>query len=50
VNQQLRFFQSRPKELLSGVAHWEGFIQPRSKESEVGGVCGGGGVKIGSEQ
>jgi len=33
-----------------GVAHWEGSVQSRSEGSKIGGVCGRGGVKVGTEE
>ena len=50
VNQELRFVRSWFEDFPRGVAYWKGFVQPRGKGSEIGGVRGGGGVKVGTEQ
>jgi len=50
VNQRLCFVQSGFKKIPRGVAYREGLVQPRSKGSEIGGVRGGRGVKVGAER
>ena len=50
MNQKLCFVWSGFKKIPRGVAHWEGLVQPRSKGSEIGGVSGGRGVKVSTEQ
>jgi len=50
VNQELCFVRSGFKKIPRGVAHWEGLVQPPSKGSEISGVSGGQGVKVGAEQ
>jgi len=50
VNQKLWFVRSGFKKIPRGVAYREGLVQPDSKGSEIGGVSGGGGVKVGAEQ
>jgi len=50
VNQKLCFIRSRLKKIPRGVDYRKGFVQPCSEGSKVGGVGGGGGVKVGAEQ
>jgi len=49
VNRQLCLLQAWFEEIPRGVVHQETFVQSHSKGSEVGGVCGCGGVKVGTE-
>ena len=50
MNQELRFVQSGFEHLPRGVPYRKGFVQPRGKGSKIGGISGGGGVKVGTEQ
>ena len=50
VNQELRFVRSGFEDFAWGVAYRKGFVQPRGKGSKIGGIRGGGGVKVGTEQ
>jgi len=50
VNQELRFVRSGFEDFPRGIAYRKGFVQPRSKGSEIEGISGGGGVKVGTEQ
>jgi len=50
VNQKLCFGWSGFEKIPRGVAHRGGLVQPRSKGGEIGGVSGGGGVKVGAKQ
>jgi len=50
VNQELRFVRSGFEDIPRRVAYREGLVQPRGKESEVGGTSRCGGVKVGTEQ
>jgi len=50
VNQKLRFVRGRLENIPRGVAYWKGFVQSGGEGSEVGGISGGGGVKVSTEQ
>jgi len=50
VNQKLGFVWSGFEEIPRGVAYRVGLIQPRGEGSEVRGIGGEGGVKVGTEQ
>jgi len=50
VNQELCFIRSGFEDFARGVAYRIGLVQPRGKGSEIGGISGGKGVKVGTEQ
>jgi len=50
VNQQLCFVWGGFEEIPRAFAHQEDLFQPGSNGSEVGGVSGGWGVKVGAEK
>ena len=50
MDQKLCFVRSGFEDIPRGVAYRKGLIQPRGKGSEVRGISGGGGVKIGTKQ
>ena len=50
MNQKLCFVWSGFEKIPKGVAYRKGLVQPRGKGSEIGGISGGGGVKVGTEQ
>ena len=47
MDQKLCFVQSGFEDIPMGVAYRKGLIQPRGKGSEVIGISGGVGVKLG---
>jgi len=50
VNQELRFVRSGFEDFPRVVAYRKGLVQPRGKGSEIRGISGGVGVKVGTEQ
>jgi len=50
VNQKLCFVQSGFENIPRGVAYRKGLVQSRSKGGEVGGIGGGRGVEVCTEQ
>ena len=50
MDQKLRFVWGGFGEIPRGVADRKGFVQSRGKGSEIWGIGGGGGGKVGTEQ
>ena len=50
MNQKLGFVWGGSENIPRRVAYRKGLVQPRGEGSEIGGIGGGGGVKIGAEQ
>ena len=50
MNQQLCFVWGGFENIPRRVAYRKGFIQSRGEGSEVRGISGGGGLKVGTEQ
>ena len=50
MNQELRFVWSGFEDVPRRVAYRKGLVQPRGEGREIGGISGGGGVKVCTEQ
>ena len=50
MNQKLGFVRGGFENIPRGVAYQKCLVQPRGKGSKIGGIGGGGGVKVGTEQ